>query len=1259
MSLAQLNHFRQYSSGEGLYPYIYTTIQDPQGFIWVGTAEGFARFDGMQFRVFNTADGLAEDFVTTACFDHNETLWTGHNNGGISIRPKDSQRFTQLDTTGQLNARIRKLIPGKKGNIWCLTQGQGIVRISSEHVITILKGDLYGLLYDAIEFAPNKLLLATNEGAGVYEVKGDSIILTKRLGIIGSGKVKCIVPKQNGKGYWIGTERFGLFDYVSESEYTVYTVEDGLPSNHVVAVKQTDIDVLWVGSYSSGIAKLSIPTSEESRKLTVQRFGEQDGLTNVFVSDILEDYEGGIWIATNGGGLFQYRSAAFSMFHEGLTNGDVTSIFQDYYGNVWIGGKKGLRKMSASFLRGDDSTDKKLYLKDTYIKALLEDRGGRMLVGTATKGLFSLNPINGSIQDLSEGESFAIKKVNQIIEDKRGNIWIATQLNGVCQYDPATGKLKRYSFAEGYPLNRVNGLVEDSIGRIWLAAYQSKPCYFERDSLIIIDQMDPMNVSCVTIDRTANVWLGTEGDGVLKFDGTRFTRFSTDDGLLSNYCYQIVSDYRNNLWVGSRRGLSRFDAKKESFVSYAEKDGFLNVEFYENAVFSTLYNTILFGTSHGVLSLDARKRSRTTKGPKLYLTNLHVGDKAYPLTQNLTLPYDTYNLTFEYLGVSFKGAGEVIYQYKLEGHDLDWSPGTKENRMNYSQLTDGIYTFLVRASDRDGNWTEEDLSFSFVISTPLWKRWWFIGLVVLLLGMGVMTVYAARVNAIERQKAALEEIVQERTEALRKNVEILANTQKQLEWAKREAETASLAKTQFLANMSHEIRSPLNAIEGFSQILINRSEKIELPPDYSEFLKNINLASRNLTRLIGNILDLSKIEAGKMELQEEPTNIEQLVKNVYHINRGNAIRKQLQIYYDIQAELPRHIITDRTKLTQILMNLSSNAIKFTPQGKSVFIRALVEGEKMILEVEDEGIGISKERQAHIFDSFEQADKTITRRYGGTGLGLAITKEMAKMLGGTISVESEEGQGATFRVILPLRMSEEMAGGMESRNLSRHSFAKNNVVLAVEDNPLNRQMLVALFEDLEIPLHLAENGLEGIEKAMDLRPDLILMDVHMPQMSGLETVQKIRKIDSCKDIPIVALSADAFRERKKEALAIGFDDFLVKPVDFRELGDILLKYLRQTEKNEEKNLNGSFHKEQLPDSIKEEVIDIFQTMLDTPIFSSEKLIEYIDFIRQKTMAYENGYINHLDQMEDAVFNGNAPLMRTLITKVVNEADSHSR
>ncbi|MEO1261163.1 MAG: response regulator [Bacteroidota bacterium] len=463
--------------------------------------------------------------------------------------------------------------------------------------------------------------------------------------------------------------------------------------------------------------------------------------------------------------------------------------------------------------------------------------------------------------------------------------------------------------------------------------------------------------------------------------------------------------------------------------------------------------------------------------------------------------------------------------------------------------------------------------------------------------------FKAKEVELAEAKEYLEFQVQQRTSALEEEVAHRKRTEKELLIAKEEAETANVAKTRFLANMSHEIRTPLNAIVGFSQILLNQSRQYDLSSDFIKYLHNIHVSGQNLSELINHILDLSKIEAGKMTVSEEDMNLKQLLQSVYHLNKAEANEKNITLLYDFDLSNPQFIRSDRSKIKQILMNLLANAIKFTPEGKHIYLKSSFKDDEIIFEVKDEGIGIGPEKQAIVFEPFEQADSSVTRGYGGTGLGLAITKTMVGLLGGYMKLKSAVGQGSTFTVFLPYQSPTKMDIQSSEINLDNISIPKDARILVVEDNPMNQEMIKAFFNEIHHDVIVASSGQEGVEMAAKYNPDLVFMDIHMPGMDGYEAMNRINEANS--KTPIVALSADAFKEQQEQALQAGFADYITKPIQMEQLVTCLHKFLLI-----EKQTAATDGKEWSEDE-KAKINSTLNALSETPIYETEKLAELVD------------------------------------------------
>ncbi|MBF0426262.1 MAG: response regulator [Magnetococcales bacterium] len=452
-----------------------------------------------------------------------------------------------------------------------------------------------------------------------------------------------------------------------------------------------------------------------------------------------------------------------------------------------------------------------------------------------------------------------------------------------------------------------------------------------------------------------------------------------------------------------------------------------------------------------------------------------------------------------------------------------------------------------------------------------------------------------------------------------------------LQRAKDAAESANQAKTRFLANVSHEIRTPLNAILGFAQILIKHRE--QFPTRFRQYLENILVSGENLVEIINNVLDLAKIEAGKLHVDLEDIDPRLLLQSIFHVHKEQAARKGVLMNYGLGPDVPRLVRSDRTRINQILTNLLENAIKFTPSGRRVEVGIFRDDREILLMVADQGIGIPPDKQALIFEPFEQADGSTTRLYGGTGLGLSIVKSLTALLGGTVALVSAEGQGATFTVRLPLIEPDAREEAESQPDWNSFRFPPETRLLLVEDNPLSRDMLLAALQEVGLTPAVAENGAQCLEMVAHVHPDLIIMDLHMPVMDGLTATRRLRNTNLGREIPIIGISADAFIEKQNEAKEAGMSDFLTKPVDLFRLMPAMARLLHH--RHAESPPDPA--KPLLPLELRKTAMAELRAIAKLPLFQSRSIVVRCEAVIEMCDPYASPLVDIADRIRQAVYS----------------------
>ena len=1151
-------------------------IQDKDTNLWIGTfGGGLNKFNPQKEKFIHynhrndDKNSISSNNIIALQEDQYGILWVGTLDG-LNRFDKSNQTFTtyKFDSGNPAsisNNKISSISEDNLGNIWVGTF-EGGLNVFSQHSNDPLKRG-YDKKIKFFHFVHNpndKKSISSNGILSIYQDSwGDTWI-----GTDGGGLNKTTVDKNPFANYNSRDERAVQFlHFIHNPKNSLSLSED-----RVWSILEDKSGILWIGT-NAGLNKVDV------RKKQFESYSynplEPGSISDGDVSSILKDSFGNLWVGTGGGGLnlFDQKNQTFIHFKHNpnnstsLSNDEVFSLYQDAHNNLWIGTYGGLNKLSSEYLAGIKTDPSPVFnsykhdpsdtnsLSDNRVYSILEDHYGILWIGTLDGGL------NRLIQEVEtknssptfqhfkhnpgDPNSISADRVFSIFEDSRNNIWIGTWGGG---------------------LNKI--LIDEALRKERNKYFTAKFVHYKNEPDNPFSLSDN-GVLSIYEDHRGTLWIGTYGGGLNKFDNNSetFNHFTKADGLTNNVILGILEDPGGNLWLSTIMGLNKFNPKNNTFNHFNSNDGLPGNEF-SLGTFINKNGEMYFGGTNGFIKFHPDSIKDINYVSPVIITDFKIFNRSVPIgmdsstnrsilshsileTKQIDLNHDDYVISFEFASIDFHRPDKIKYLYIMEGFDREWNLTDASRRTaNYTNLDPGNYTFKVKTEGNSDNLKEAIASIKIFIHPPWWKTFWAYSVYVFLFAGTLLVLYLLQMRRIRLKH----EIAMSKFEA-------------------KKLQEIDELKSNFFANISHEFRTPLTLIIGPIKDLINTEKDLQK----QENLNNIHRNADMLYGLVNQLMDLSKLEAGKMKLNTCEKDIVPIIKSLVQSFESLAERKKITLTF--QSDKDEIILfIDVEKIEKIVINILSNAIKFTKEGKQIKVSLELVNEKVEIIISDEGIGIPKDRINNIFDRFYQVDGTHTREHEGTGIGLALTKELIELHKGEILVQSEEGKGTTFTVRLPIGKDhlkpEEICEGIIEKNNDEliHSnqytiqddltvsgnldisFFKNDdnpIVLIVEDNQDVRNYIKGHLNNSN-RIIFATNGEEGYNQALEHIPDLIISDVMMPKMDGFKLCNKLKTDERTSHIPIILLTAKATGDDKIDGLEKGADDYIMKPFDAKEL-----------------------------------------------------------------------------------------------------------
>ncbi|SEW41187.1 Signal transduction histidine kinase [Chitinophaga arvensicola] len=1173
-------------------------FRDSTGFMWIGTVSGLNRFDGYHFTVYqhdlrdttsltdnninkimpgpgqqlwiqtrsgiNIYDpvstrfnrhpeqvlqqwGIPGNVITDIVNDNHGNYWFLHPTAGIFLVHNQQKALSfkhTADTASIATNTVSALLPDKSGHYWLLHSNGILEKMDARnHRIiyrntTLVRPQSPGTTWSmAADMDGDLWLFSNNEDNGAYYFEAGTgrfrHIDQSTPGLpLNNNIVRGIVPDNNGF-IWIGTDHGGI-NIIDKKKQTIRYIENipednrSLSQNSITSLYKDNTGIIWVGTFKKGLNYYH----ENMVKFPLYQYQaySRNSLPYNDVNRFVEDAAGNLWIGTNGGGLIYFDRSRnnFTQYrHEPGNNNSISgnvivSLCIDHNRQLWIGTYfGGLDRFDGRrFIHYKHNPADTNSISDNSIWEVLEDSRHQLWIGTLSGGLNRMDPATGQFRHYRK--EVPSKYIAALMEDRQGNLWIGTS-DGLDVLQLSTGTFKHYSNTPNVP-----------------------------------GSLSHNNVVCIFQDSQDHIWIGTrEGLDLYHRKDNNFRTFRKEDGLPDNSVLNILEANDHSLWMSTPNGLSNMMIREGAtptytFKNYDESDGLQGKDFNENAALKTSRGELIFGGGNGFNLFYPNAIALNNNLPPVVLTDLQIFNKSIlpgeqvngrillqasmPETRSITLKHKENVFSLEFASLNYFHPEKNRYAYMLEGFNKDWlyTDGL-QRKATFTNLDPGEYTFRVKASNNDGVWNEEALTLKIRVLPPFWKTWpAFIGYALLILGALLL----ARRIILERERLKFR-VAQQTQEAARMH-------------------ELDALKIRFFTNVSHEFRTPLSLIIAPLEKMMRQSADSGLKVQLELMQRN----ARRLLNLVNQLLDFRKMEVQEIKLHPAEGEIIGFIKDLTSSFSDLSEKKHIQLNFqsDIQ-ELT--MLYDADKIEKILFNLLSNAFKFTPENGSISVHVSYQENSQQLEiaVKDTGIGIPPEKQAHIFERFFQHEVPASMVNQGSGIGLSITREFVKMHGGSISVDSAPEMGSCFTVCLPVKTVTATVAGTVQEVISTaahippsvpvNSNSKKPVVLLVEDNEDFRFYLKDNLGQY-FQIIATENGAAAWKVLQHTLPHLIVSDISMPEMDGLELCKKIRGQQRTAHLPVVLLTARAEEAQQLEALETGASDYITKPFNFEVL-----------------------------------------------------------------------------------------------------------
>jgi ligand-binding sensor domain-containing protein/serine phosphatase RsbU (regulator of sigma subunit) len=778
LSFSQTYHFDNYSVKEGLaQSSVYSINQDSEGFVWLGTASGLTRFDGKEFINYTTEDGLADGAVKAIHIDTNGSMWLGHVDGGISKMVDN-----KIEVLFSMSADITSFEEDDEGNLWVSSFGDGVIKITNPYTdkkdsisFKQYKGQegLSDVVFQIRKIKNGNIYFVTDVGIKNYNYQKNSFSFYKVNKMPAYFQITYMF-ESNNEDQWFGSYNGGLYHYQKKSgNLKIYDVVDGLASNWVSCINEDAKGNIWVGTWGGGITKIN-----DVGLLTINK---NKGLKDNNIRCITKDREGNILFGTKENGLLVYKGSQFISYgtNNGLISEQVWAIYRDNKGQEWFGTNEGISVFKNTKLINSYSEGNGIPYQD--VRFIKSDRNDNVWIGTWGGGVMQFNNKSKRFEMNYRVNSYMNQLLITALDvDQTNNLWVGTT-DGLVYYEINNQLVDRLTQSNGLAGNEITAIYTDSKNVVWVGSRGKGITRIEGSKISKIELNKKITPTAIIEDISGNLWIGTEGKGVLIFNGRKIIKeYNVNSGLLSDYISLLNIDEKGNVWIGTNKGLNKYDIKQNRFFSFSDKMGYVGIESKHNATYKDEDGNLWFGTIKGVVKVNTSEVVVNTLEPLTQISKMRVNLENRAMSDNLELDYKEKSIIFNYSSICLTNPNQVYYKVMLEGLEDEWRPETQQTFVTYSPLPPGKYTFKVIASNNNGLWNSNPITYSFEIIPPLWQRPWFLifcGIVLIIL---IVTSVKIRERKLLNEKRILEEKVEERTEEVVKQSKELERKNKDI-----------------------------------------------------------------------------------------------------------------------------------------------------------------------------------------------------------------------------------------------------------------------------------------------------------------------------------------------------------------------------------------------------------------------------------------------------------------------------------------------